>query len=367
MFCRFLSNTYHFSYDNVKPCCWIKNTPRTQINILDPDIAGKMEKVRQIDEWIPECSYCYDLEKAGTGSPRTIADKEPIFSPEDKIGDVIKIELQIDDDCNAACLMCGTWNSSTWQQYEVKTVKSKELSYRWKTTVDERVEVITNIIDFNKTKQVHFFGGEPFNTDTQLKILKLMKYPENIKLVYVTNGSVFPCYETIALWKKFKNVVVAFSIDGIEEHFDYLRWPLRWDQVKVNLEKYIDLCSNKFVMNTSFTATPFNMFYIERYTKWAEEFSKKTKNNRYPISTWFLNPHPVVGGNMNMSCIPTALQDIIKSKYGENSRIAKLLVPFNKKQCQFMLDYVNFHDGHRKLNWREVFPEITQYFDEIEI
>ena len=260
MFCRFLSNTYHFSYDNVKPCCWIENTPRTQVNILDLNgIQEKFKVLQEIDDWIPECKYCHDLEKAGTGSPRTNANKEPIFNLDDEPGDAIKIELQIDDNCNAACLMCGTWNSSTWQQYEVKTRKSKELSYRWKTTIDERVETITSIIDFNKTKQVHFFGGEPFNTDTQLKMLKLMNHPENIKLVYVTNGSVFPCDETIALWKKFKNVVVAFSIDGIEEQFDYLRWPLRWDQVKVNLEKYIDLCSDKFVMNTSFTATPFNI------------------------------------------------------------------------------------------------------------
>ena len=41
----------------------------------------------------------------------------------------------------------------------------------------------------------------------------------------------------------------------------------------------------------------------------------------------------------------------------------KLLIPFNKDQCKNMLDYIEFHDGHRKLNWRETFPEIVQYFE----
>jgi hypothetical protein len=118
-------------------------------------------------------------------------------------------------------------------------------------------------------------------------------------------------------------------------------------------------------MNTSFTATPFNIFYIDRYTKWAEEFSKIGKNNRFPISKWFLNPHPVVGKQMNMACVPPELQDVIKEKYGTDSRVSKIINPFDQNQCKNMLDYIKFHDGHRKLNWRKTFPEIVQYFDKV--
>ena len=365
MFCRFLSNTYHFTYDNVKPCCWIKHTPETQINILDPDIKGKMEKIRQTEDWIPECSYCYNLEAAGTSSPRITKDVDLVYTEDDKIGDPVKVELQLDDDCNAACLICGTWNSTTWQEYEVKTLKTTEISYRWLTTVDQRVEAVKNTIDFDKTKQVHFFGGEPFNSNTQLKMLQLMNRPENINLVYTTNGSVFPCDETLELWKKFKSVHIGISLDGVGEQFNYLRWPLQWHQVENNLKKYTTLGDN-ITLNTSFTATPFNIFYIDKYTEWAIEFAK---NNDTPKTKkfhgWFLNPHPVVGLNITMSSSPPALKEVIKQKYGMHSRIFKLIQEFDLEKCKHMIEYVQFHDAKRKLNWRETFPDIVQYFDEV--
>jgi len=363
MFCKFLSNTYHFTYDNVKPCCWIKHTPETQINILDSDITGKLKTIRQVDDWIPECSYCHDLELAGTKSPRNAAEREGIFNNDDVLGDAIKVELQLDDDCNAACLMCGTWNSTTWQQYETKTLKSKMPSYRWKTTIEERINAVNNIIDFDKTKQVHFFGGEPFNSDTQLKMLRLINYPENVNLVYTTNGSVFPCAETWALWKNFKNVHIGISIDGVGEQFNYLRWPLQWNQVENNLIKYINANYKNITLNTSFTATPFNIWYIDKYSEWATQFSKKYNSNSTKLTSWFSNPQPVVGDHIDMTCIPPKLQNVVKSKYGADSRIVKIIGEFDLQKCLHMINYAQFHDRHRKLNWKETFPEIVEFFD----
>jgi sulfatase maturation enzyme AslB (radical SAM superfamily) len=363
MFCKFLANTYHFSYDNVKPCCWIKHTPDTQINILDPDIKGKLENIRQVNNWIPECSYCHELEDAGTTSPRTDANRESIFRPDDIIGDAVKVELQLDDDCNAACLMCGTWNSTTWQQYETKTIKSKSPSYRWKTTIDERIAAVNNTINFNKTKEIHFFGGEPFKGDTQLKILQMIDHPEKIKLVYISNGSIFPCDDTLELWKKFDKVHIGVSIDGVGEQFNYLRWPLQWHQVENNLVKYIKLSHRNVTLNSSFTANPFNIFYIDKYTEWAEEFADKYKTNKTDLPSWFAKPQPVMGDHMDMSAIPPKLQKIIKSKYGEFGRAAKIMNKFDIEKCLHMLNYTRFHDKRRKMQWQEIFPEIVEYFD----
>jgi sulfatase maturation enzyme AslB (radical SAM superfamily) len=363
MFCKFLSNTYHFSYDNVKPCCWIKRTPETQINILDPNIKEKLATIRQVDNWIPECSYCHDLENAGTTSPRSDANKETIFRKDDIIGDAVKIELQLDDDCNAACLMCGTWNSTTWQQYEEKTIKSKSPSYRWQTTIDERITAVNNTVDFNKTREIHFFGGEPFKGDTQLRILEMIERPENIKLVYITNGSLFPCDKTLELWKQFNKVHIGISIDGIGEHFNYLRWPLQWHQVEANLIKYIELNYNNVTINSSFTASPFNIFYIDQYTAWATEFEKHHKTHKTDLLSWFLKPQPVMGDHMDMSCIPPKLQKVIKNKYGEYSRIAKIMNKFDLEKCLHMLNYTRFHDKRRKNRWQDVFPEIVEHFD----
>jgi hypothetical protein len=64
-----------------------------------------------------------------------------------------------------------------------------------------------------------------------------------------------------------------------------------------------------------------------------------------------------------MSCIPPKLQEVIISKFGVDSRVVKIISKFEMDKLVNMLSYVSFHDSHRKLNWKEVFPEIVKYFD----
>ena len=367
MFCRFLSNTYHFSFDKVKPCCWMKDM---RANILDVDeVKQQLGRFQRVTDWIPECNYCKYLEDAGTDSPRIRSLNETIFTEDDTIGDIVKIELQIDNDCNAACLMCGTQNSTTWQQYIDKTVfpripiDQQFPYYKNKTTVSDRINAVIKLVDFSKLKQIHFYGGEPFNTTTQLELLKKIARPGNIKLVYTTNGSIFPSDEVLEVWKNFKRVHICLSIDGIDDHFNYLRWPLQWTQVKEVMKKYIGLCSENFTINCSFTATPFNLFYVDKYTEWSTEFFKDLLP--HVGQEWFSNPHPATATlPVNLHCIPDELQEVIKSKYPD-SRLAKILVDFNPVKYKAFIEYVEFHDKHRKLSWRDTFPEIQHYFPKL--
>jgi hypothetical protein len=358
-FCKFLTNTYHFTYDVVKPCCWIKDT---SVSILNHKmIKSDFKWLNQIDTWIPECSYCYKLEANGTDSPRTISLREDIFNQPHELGDSIKIELQLDEDCNAACIMCSDFNSTTWKKYNENTVKTIPIKIHHKTTVEERIAAVEAIIDFDTVRQIHFFGGEPFNTDTHLRIIRQIKHPERTNLVYVSNCSVFPCEETLELWSRFKNVKLTVSIDGIGEHFNYLRWPLQWSQVEKNLEKYKALLSDKFDFNNSFTGSPLNLYYIDQYTQWSTEFFKDTKVTG---STWFLNPHPVIGV-MNLESVPAGLAHALSDKYGTDSRIFKIINKFDSIKYKKFIEYIKFHDQHRKLNFRVTFPEVAQHFTHV--
>lgn len=357
-FCKLLSNQCYVYYDTIKPCCWYKGKG---LSIFDAEeIQNHTERLANITDWIPECNYCHTLENSGVESPRLFWDKHPLFQNLDNNNDVVKIDLQLDNDCNAACLMCSGWNSSTWQQYNKKTIKNITSQFESNSTVTERIEAVKKIIDFSKVKQLHLFGGEPLRTNTHLKILKLIDTPELISLVYVTNGSEFPEDSTIELWKKFKHVFINISIDGIDEHFNYLRWPLQWNQVKENLLKYANLDTDNFTINITFTATPFNIHYQDTYINWSLDFFKDTNLNG---SNFFTNPSPV-GGIINMECVPENLQTIIKKKYSVDSKISKILRPFNPAKYKEFINYVELHDGYRKLSWRETFPEIVQYFEE---
>ena len=116
-------------------------------------------------------------------------------------------------------------------------------------------------------------------------------------------------------------------------------------------------------MYSSFTATPLNILYIDKYTQWAIDFANKNCTNKTLVHEWFLNPQPVMGNEMNMNSIPPTLQQVIKDKYGEESRIAKIMAEFDVQKCLYMINYINFHDMHRKTNWKTTFPELVEYFD----
>ena len=111
-------------------------------------------------------------------------------------------------------------------------------------------------------------------------------------------------------------------------------------------------------MNSSFTGSALNLFYIDEYTKWATEFFK---NTRVDGSWWFMNPHPVVGV-MNLNSVPDQLKTAIIDKFTSDSRIVKIIDQYDSEKCQKMIEYLDFHDVHRKLDWRQTFSEVAPYF-----
>ena len=347
-FCNLLKHQHHITYDVVKPCCWIKNN---SASILDSAaIDEQTRKMSEVTDWIPECNYCKTLENSGLPSPRTTFADNPVFKESTGI---VKLEVQIDDDCNAACLMCGTWNSTTWQQYTKKTIKDTAVHFTHKISVNDRFETIKKIVNFDNIRMINFFGGEPLKTNTHLKVLDLIKDPKKVNLVYVTNGSIFPSQEILNIWQTFKDVQISISIDGIDDHFNYLRWPLQWNQVTENLTKYATLDPYKFKINTSFIITPFNILYHDRYKQWAVDFFTGTHIRG---DDWFQNPWPVVG-TINLECISEKLKQAVLSKYGHDSKVYRLIQPFNEIKYKKFMDYVNTHDQHRSLVWKNTFPE----------
>jgi hypothetical protein len=129
--------------------------------------------------------------------------------------------------------------------------------------------------------------------------------------------------------------------------------------VENNLREFAKLPAGKFRVTSSFIATPFNMFYHNRYTNWAKEFFK---NTNVDSSHWFSYPNPVVG-IINLSCVPDTLAEEIRTKYTSQSRLTQLLQPYNSEKFQKFIQYVKFHDGYRQLDWTRVFPEISHHFE----
>lgn len=367
-FCRFLGNQYRFDLSGIAPCCYYTK----KIDFFDPkkfqDLHNKLINQRT---WTEECSYCKNREDLNLESPRQSSLKYPeLFglNAPDEPDELTSLEIQTDTDCNGACLICGPSHSTTWQKYEAKFNPDIKIFENNKVGISARFDRIKEIFDLSKLKKIGFAnGGEPLKSDTHLQFLRELSSLGNLKDVrisYVSNGSIKPNDETVALWKVAKEVQLNISIDGIDEQFEYLRWPLKFSQIKDNLEYILNLdIKGKFTF--SYAITPFNAYYHDRYEDWSKDFFKHygEQYNNIQIIKPFSHPFRA-GGVINMSCVPPKLRFAILKKYGPDHQISRLIESFDLKKYQEFIGYIEMHDRRRNLNFRSVFPEIESYFSE---
>lgn len=362
-FCRYLTNQQRFVYGKIQPCCWITRTA----DMSNPDEVEQYQQwLYSIKGWVPECSFCLHREKNNMHSPRLESLRS---TPDYQAGNIVSFEFQIDRDCNGACLICGPWNSTTWEK-STPELREYEIDFDLenKSTVSTYIKQIKSTVDFSQTLKLLFLGGEPLRSDTHVEIIKevqQVKSLDQIQIEYITNGSIRPSDETIDLWKKFKRVTLILSIDAVGEHFNYLRWPLKWHQVENNIRYLLDLNIPNLRFTCSYTVTPFNIFYHETYVNWAKKFFNGVDSKIVNIDRFFAQPFSA-SGIMNTSAIPNSLQQEIRDKYqidvAGGHPVTKLLKDFNPTDYQTFMNYVNLHDHHRRTNWRTVFPEIQQHF-----
>lgn len=364
-FCRFLSNQIRIEYGKMKPCCWFQNSVSID-NIEDVKTArAQWASISNWDETNYACSECYIREQAGSYSPRLESLVSPAFR--DVVNDaVVKLEIQIDRDCNAACLICGPWNSSTWEKYNSKIgtrlgFAPMELT---DTDADTLVQIakLKKILSLDQTNNIRFLGGEPLRNDHHVSLLSEVAHPENITLNYTTNGSYRPSIELLDFWKRFKRVNLTFSIDGVGEHFNYLRWPLQWHQVESNIEYIVKHGQENIHLTPgSYTVTPFSLYYHDQYVAAQKQFSNRVGQELNP---WFDTPWEPRGKTpMALGAVPPELAKVIVEKYGPEHSITKLLVPFDPEKHAEFKQYIALHDRNRQTNWQETFPEMLEFYN----
>lgn len=223
----------------------IKNLdPKDRIN------AENLRKVRRelIDGvWPKVCENCKVAEDNGLQSMRTIWNKElgqydipakEFIDP----NDVRYLDLTFSTKCNSKCMTCNPYASDFWEE---------EFKHIWK--VENRKIDRINIKDYQADKlvtqfpnveRISFIGGEPTISDEHVRyLIKLIESgrSKDIKISYVTNLTGVND-ELIQLWKNFKRVHVAVSVDGYGKVNEYIRYPFKWSKVEANIRKLFQMC-----------------------------------------------------------------------------------------------------------------------------
>jgi sulfatase maturation enzyme AslB (radical SAM superfamily) len=250
---------FGIEYPENTHCCLLKknyNINQVRLEML----AGKKPDA---------CSACWSLEEKNLISDRQLKnmaldvywDRDIRFIENDCHAGKYYInhyKISSSNLCNAACTTCNRDASSYWGKIE--NIVSLE--------IDEK-EKFDNMIDYKTAVAINFTGGESLLSKTNFYILEKLLNVSNTNcfIQFTTNGSVKLTKSQTDILKRFKNLNFGVSIDGVGAVFEYMRWPLQWENIVENINVLRQITNN---VSATTTTSNLNVMYFPALLRWLE-------------------------------------------------------------------------------------------------
>jgi MoaA/NifB/PqqE/SkfB family radical SAM enzyme len=235
------------------------------------------------------CRKCWREERSGRTSKRMhTLDRLKHMLPDQSWNldakPLMFLDLKLGNICNLKCRICGSWSSSTFAAEELNDIagneeKKKSLHYTmlrqgaWPRENPVFWQEIDQVVD--QIRYIEFTGGEPFMIQEHFDMLQGLVdrgLSNQIEIHYNTNGTQFPEHAE-HIWKHFKTVEIAFSIDDVGERFEYQRTGAVWTEVVANIEKFTQIKNRlpNIQLQVCSTVNVFNVYYLESLAKWIDQ------------------------------------------------------------------------------------------------
>ena len=260
--------------DPLAPCCFFGK------GINANNWNEYQEKVQKVN--IAEgCKYCIDMEAGGaTWSHRLQYNND--FYHNENYGKVFVAGVCFDNVCNLKCTTCHPSNSSQWigDYTKLGLWKSPAHAREYIKLADDapkKIEFLKNTLataEYN-TFRLDIFGGEPAINPLIIDFIDWLansEYAKKVMINVTTNGTRM-FQKLIDYRPRFKSIMIQVSIDGIEKHFEYLRYGANWEEVKGNIAKYDSLAQRfaNFTLSLHYTLSWMNSLHFADFYKWVAE------------------------------------------------------------------------------------------------
>jgi organic radical activating enzyme len=373
---------------STKICCMIENDE--DMTLTNNSIQENFQKIEfvKIREELQagvrnkKCRLCWEEEDAGRKSKR-LRDNEKYLGHISKGGEpftgLAKFELNLGNTCNLKCRTCAPHSSSTWMQEDFDLNRSKQHNFTYKLYAQEMKRYHQTFDDdsafwndlennLSTIKQFDFYGGEPFMSKKMWKTLQLAVdkgYSKDIEVHYATNATQWPT-ENIEVLKHFRHLNLNFSIDGVGDKFEYIRYPAIWEEAKANMITAREFAKTHHDIHISWchTISNMNIFYLpELLDAFYKEF------NHFGI---YLN---LVHGPkyFNISYMPTDIKEQVIAKLEKINpdymiwqnylpgiiNFIKNGTPDETIWNQFK-EKIKIHDEYRGQDFSNTFPEFAE-------
>lgn len=267
-----------------RPCCLAEQTiPGLNItkgdSIKDAFESDYMEDLRGQflqGKQPATCAKCWALESAGNKSKRIISNEK--FGIDTSKKSLKFLDLKLGNICNLKCRICGSWSSSKWAQEEIELGNKLARGWleqgQWPRQQHNLWNEITELLP--DIEHFEFTGGEPFLIKEHFDILEKsveLGTSQQQKIHYNTNGTTFPEHAIKNIWPYFKEVEIAFSVDDIENRFEYQRYPANWQLVNTNIKKFNDMKNTYKNIKTQVCCTINiqNIFNLDAVANWIDQ------------------------------------------------------------------------------------------------
>jgi organic radical activating enzyme len=267
---------------NLSPCCVYKD------NLKDPEGNVYNINTHTLEEYInsneltnirtqllegkslPGCIKCYDEERVNIDSMRIRKNKEYKYTfKNNAAGDLLTVDLKLSNLCNQKCVICNSVASSMIAAENKEILPDQNKDYQYKLFNWYKIEDKWEQLKNNTTQTLHFdiYGGEPWLIKKQWEFIKHLidtGQSKNISLNYATNGSIHEDYYFTEYFSKFKKVTLLYSADGIEDTFEYNRYPGKWEIFKENILKAKQYRDNGIIewMAVAYTISAFSIYNV---------------------------------------------------------------------------------------------------------
>ena len=286
-------------------CMYEKPLKRKYKNIREAFESEENNIIRKrmlSGEKLSECNKC-DIDEMHSGKNEISYrqtfnkkyDKSYIESPVFK-----NLEFSVSNKCNFKCIDCGP-----------------RFSNQFGPTINNDLPIREDVMHLDFLK---ILGGEPFLDKKNIDLLKMMPR-KNMKLMLVTNNSIFPSDELLNLMDEFKYLNINLSIDGIEDIAEYVRYGTKWTRFERNFKRWVDWGNEREYCHIvpHFVLHSLNAPFFEESVEWSNiDFS------------WWSWDFLVSPSWLNMSYLPDHVKSHILNKNNILNKPLKDFLKLNK-------------------------------------
>jgi MoaA/NifB/PqqE/SkfB family radical SAM enzyme len=301
------------------------------------------------NKYPPQCGICERKINNGVFNEKDVWDNRIKTSSYDiNINDIAKgpsfFDYRPGNKCNLKCRMCKPVSSNLIEKEVVDNPELLEFHPIYEE--QESYDIITDQYKKFPIKDLKIMGGEPTVDDDVLSFLNVVAnniVPPPV-LRFTTNATNLNTKFLKAI-KRYNDVRITFSVDGVGDTYDYIRTNANWNKTRKHIEQAFEKnIANDYIFNI--VLTPYNIFNIINLIKWLSDLYDKG----YKFYLSFIESNELF--TSISAILPNHVEDTLEQLY----RITKIL-PDNKQQLMNLIQmYETYkfnqsnHDAFKKYN-----------------